>query len=440
MANFILLLLCIVVHLTPKVAPQCNPINLPPYGIYLRGPCPTYTGSICYIGCEPNFDLLGSCFRICGNNGSWSGVPVSCIRSSIQCPRLDLSGGVQLISGCQNMAGFQCDFGCPAGTLSGPRSIYCQITGQWSAQVPSCQAGQVTTQPTYGCYQLYPPQNGFFTAGVCSTNVGSNCQVTCDQGYLISGTNPIQCLSSGWSAPVPQCLETYRPTCPSLPLPLNGNYLGTCTTFAQPGQTCTFNCNTGYQLTGQATLSCGPTGAWSPAVPPRCDSFSCTVMNPPVNGQISGQCIPGVAGEQCSFNCFPGYRLVGNAVLTCQSNGQWSGQPPTCEADGCGNLAVPIGGFWETGGSITLTPCPGTPGATCTLICSQGYVLQGQATTSCQSTGSVYQWAPQVGTCYRTSATVNSGSDKLIRSSALEREETTAKPKKFCIKRKTNKG
>ena len=97
-----------------------------------------------------------------------------------------------------------------------------------------------------------------------------------------------------------------------------GNNYGTCNNQAIPGQTCTFTCDPGYQLTGSGALTCGATGSWNPPTPPSCNRYSCPVQNPPVNGQISGQCIPGIVNEVCNFNCFPGYRRVGNQAITCQ--------------------------------------------------------------------------------------------------------------------------
>ena len=30
------------------------------------------------------------------------------------------------------------------------------------------------------------------------------------------------------------------------------------------------------------------------------------------------------------FGCYPGYTLRGNEEISCQDNGEWSGEPPTC--------------------------------------------------------------------------------------------------------------
>ncbi|KAI1278733.1 E-selectin [Halotydeus destructor] len=345
-----------------------------------------------------------------------------CVNLAVQCPELSLSSNIQLVNGCQNNAGYQCVFRCVTGTLMGPSSIYCQVNGQWSGLVPSCSTPATTGAPP-PCAQLTAPSNGNFI-GTCSPVLGSNCQIQCNQGFNLAGTNSIQCTATGWSAPLPQCIQ--RINCPALSAPLNGGNSGMCAQ-SLPGQTCSFTCNTGFSLSGQATLTCGQAGTWSGQAP-VCIATGCPAQNPPANGQISGQCIPGIANQVCIFNCFPGYRISGNRELTCQG-GQWNGAPPTCVPDGCGTLVVPLGGFFTANGAVTLTPCPGLLGSICNLICSQGYAVQGSTTTRCQQVGNVNQWSPQPGTCIRT------GSAAQVRSRrAVEREGTTRRP--TCVVRK----
>ena len=54
-------------------------------------------------------------------------------------------------------------------------------------------------------------------------------------------------------------------TCPSLTSPNNGMIscsLGGNNT-PNPGETCSFTCNTGYELTGSSTRTCQNDGSWS---------------------------------------------------------------------------------------------------------------------------------------------------------------------------------
>ena len=60
------------------------------------------------------------------------------------------------------------------------------------------------------------------------------------------------------------------------------------------------------------------------------DSTKCPSINPPKNGQSSGQCVPGYPGKVCRFNCIPGYKKSGESSINCGLDGRWSQQPPTC--------------------------------------------------------------------------------------------------------------
>ena len=54
-------------------------------------------------------------------------------------------------------------------------------------------------------------------------------------------------------------------SCPSLTAPSNG--MITCSLgddkVASPGETCTYTCNNGYELTGSDTRTCQSDGRWS---------------------------------------------------------------------------------------------------------------------------------------------------------------------------------
>lgn len=38
------------------------------------------------------------------------------------------------------------------------------------------------------------------------------------------------------------------------------------------------------------------------------------------------------SGDVCKFACANGYQMMGDAQLTCTDSGDWSGSPPTCNA------------------------------------------------------------------------------------------------------------
>ena len=36
-------------------------------------------------------------------------------------------------------------------------------------------------------------------------------------------------------------------------------------------------------------------------------------------------------GQNATYSCNPGYKVVGDSILTCQATGVWSGSVPTCQ-------------------------------------------------------------------------------------------------------------
>ena len=61
----------------------------------------------------------------------------------------------------------------------------------------------------------------------------------------------------------------------------------------------------------------------------------CPSLSNPSNGvvEISTLSVGGVA----RYSCLSGYSLVGSSSRTCQSDGSWSGQQPSCKNESCKN-------------------------------------------------------------------------------------------------------
>jgi len=65
----------------------------------------------------------------------------------------------------------------------------------------------------------------------------------------------------------------------------------------------------------------------------RCDDLS--------NGEIalcSGRERVGYEGDTCSFKCNTGYELTGSDTRTCQSDGNWSGTEVICRRGKTGKI------------------------------------------------------------------------------------------------------
>ena len=59
-------------------------------------------------------------------------------------------------------------------------------------------------------------------------------------------------------------------------------------------------------------------------------AVNCGTLTDPANGQVSHTA--GTTYQQiATYNCDPGYTLVGDSTRTCQAIGMWSGSEPTCQ-------------------------------------------------------------------------------------------------------------
>jgi len=59
----------------------------------------------------------------------------------------------------------------------------------------------------------------------------------------------------------------------------------------------------------------------------------CTDLSTPSNGEITcsfGSMGVGYKGDTCSFTCNTGYELTGSDTRNCQSDGSWSGSETMC--------------------------------------------------------------------------------------------------------------
>ena len=57
--------------------------------------------------------------------------------------------------------------------------------------------------------------------------------------------------------------------------------------------------------------------------------INCPVLHCPMHGSMSTN--DSVCNTTVHFGCDDGYFLVGHSNLTCQPNGEWDGNPPSCE-------------------------------------------------------------------------------------------------------------
>ena len=57
--------------------------------------------------------------------------------------------------------------------------------------------------------------------------------------------------------------------------------------------------------------------------------MDCGNLTDPANGQVN-HTTETTFGQAATYSCDPGYILVGDSTRTCQTDGMWSGNDPTC--------------------------------------------------------------------------------------------------------------
>ncbi|XP_078664090.1 E-selectin-like [Branchiostoma floridae x Branchiostoma belcheri] len=232
------------------------------------------------------------------------------------------------------------------------------------------------------CPVTTAPANGFMNG---STHYQEQAQLACDTGYSLIGVSNVICqLDRQWTGSTSATCEAIE--CPSVS-PNANCFLGSSD--PQPwnyGDVVNFWCDSGYNLTGASSITCQVDGTWS-GIPPTCTAIQCPMLTGPANGMVI---YPGsnFFGDVVTFSCDTGYSLVGTSMLTCQADGTWSGDRPTCIVVQCQTISPPLNGmFSPTDGANTYQD-------QLRFACDLAYVLVGAASITCQADGTWSDNAP----------------------------------------------
>ncbi|XP_045154223.1 E-selectin [Echinops telfairi] len=303
----------------------------------------------CAFDCEEGFDLMGAPSLQCTSSGSWDSQRPTCEAVTCGAIRQLQNGSVDCSQAPAGEFTFQssCRFTCDEGfTLQGAAQVECTAQGQWTQQIPTCEALQckALSSPERGHVNCLPSASGSFESG-------SRCEFSCEQGSVLKGSKMLQCGPTGeWDNDRPIC-EAVK--CGAVSQPQSGSV--TCT-HSPAGEftyksSCAFSCGEGFELRGSAQLECTSLGQWTQEAP-SCQAVQCSHLAVPgkINMSCSGE---PVFGTKCTFVCPEGWTLNGSAVLTCGASGHWSGMLPSCEA--AAQSIVPLTVGLSTAGTSLLT-------------------------------------------------------------------------------------
>ena len=344
------------------------------------------TGVVASFRCDRGWRLLGRSEVACLANKTWSSETPTC--EKVKCPNIEIDYG-QLLSKPTDDGFFQygmkTSFLCRDGyELTSNKTLSCEADGRWSGPLPACL--RVTCQPPLIANgQPYSPQSRY--------RFGDRVEVVCNEGYRPSDASlALTCQSDGtWSTNSPSCLIIFCPT-----LVLSSGEVHTVHPDKRQvpgmniyGQTIQFKCNEGYRRNGDDFSVCQANGTWSRNAP-RCEMIKCPQLSI-LNGQVRNARIASLTlGSRVSFECRPGYELIGDSQRVCVRDGEWSGQPAKCIAVECPSPSINNGRV--VGSSPRTQDSRYTVGDTIRFVCYEGYELVGESEMTCQTgrTWSVY--------------------------------------------------
>ncbi|XP_038055058.1 sushi, von Willebrand factor type A, EGF and pentraxin domain-containing protein 1-like [Patiria miniata] len=286
---------------------------------------PTFNDN-CFLRCSqsgyrvdpPSYDFIR-----CLGNGDWSGdsTAFTCIDYEVphftSCP-LDIltyaprgateatvTWTVTATDNSGETPSIACNVQQPATLPVGEHSLRCTATDGAGNQANCDFEVQVKV---HRCRQLNPPFYGDFVAA-CDNSHGSTCQVGCQNGYTLQGSDTATCsrnASTGlmywaWNGQRPSCRIASCPPFSDQLIPLGGGvYPSFCRGPIHPyyGSVCQFYCRNGFDLVGPADhqrLTCLSNGTWDQN--PSTLNVQCRDKVPPtlrvcpgsLSGSMSGQ-------------------------------------------------------------------------------------------------------------------------------------------------------
>uniref|UniRef100_A0A2I3H1L4 Seizure 6-like protein 2 n=1 Tax=Nomascus leucogenys TaxID=61853 RepID=A0A2I3H1L4_NOMLE len=192
-------------------------------------------------------------------------------------------------------------------------------------------------------------------------------------------------------------------TCPELPPPEWGWRTASHGDLIR-GTVLTYQCEPGYELLGSDILTCQWDLSWS-AAPPACQKImTCADPGEIANGHRTASDAGFPVGSHVQYRCLPGYSLEGAAMLTCYSRD--TGTPKW--SDRVPKCALKYEPCLNPGvpenGYQTLYKHHYQAGESLRFFCYEGFELIGEVTITCVP-GHPSQWTSQPPLCKVTQTT-----------------------------------
>ncbi|XP_053340454.1 P-selectin isoform X6 [Clarias gariepinus] len=245
------------------------------------------------------------------------------------------------------------------------------------------------------CGAVRSPEQGFVQCDHVygDFHFNSSCRFHCARGYILQGSERLQCLQLGkWDSDPPECQVV---ECPPIKTTVSGGNL-TCSHPLHTNSynsTCVFLCEEGFELRGSHTTLCDHTGQWTHNLP-TCTAVTCDPLVTPVNGHMTCTDPLGAFSfrSSCAVSCEEGYTLRGENTLTCLNTGTWSAQTPACEVVRCSALSSAPHGSMRCTDPLEQFAYR----SDCQSECDTGFLLRGSNHTECNAQG---KWSHSLPVC-----------------------------------------
>ncbi|XP_055511057.1 C4b-binding protein alpha chain-like isoform X3 [Leucoraja erinacea] len=323
--------------------------------------------------------MVGSADRLCEAQG-WSGQVPNC--DAIKCvapPAIDSGSVSDLLEGDFWEYGMVATYSCHSSyTLIGEKEIACSASGNWSHPPPICKVVK--------CYPPKIPANSKVSSGYgFHFKYGQAIRYTCEVGFAMIGSKMIECSADNKFHPDP-------PTCNLISCDRPSSvYKGRFTPdkdWYDYRDEVTFSCNTGYRMVGRDSSRCGQDGTFHPP-PPRCEKVPCDRPSSVHKGRFTPDKDRYVYGDEVTFSCNTGYRMVGRDSSRCGQDGTFHPPPPRCEAVPCYRPSssnekrfTPDKGWYVYGDEVTFS-------------CNTGYRMVGWGSSRCNQDGTFHPPPPR---------------------------------------------
>ncbi|CAL4133700.1 unnamed protein product [Meganyctiphanes norvegica] len=259
---------------------------------------------------------------------------------------------------------------CAAGTRFDINLSICN-----HAATTPCNIGDYDTIDGYcGSASKESPILDNIISNVTSYVVDDEITWSCNEGYFLEGTATSNCTQEGtWSSSPPRCrrVSCGVPELPDYSVVNGGDFLY--------GGNITYKCRDGYNLQGEAVLTCAANGTWSPYYP-KCVPVTCGPPSLPSHVTaayvIPEHGIKNAFGTSVTFNCVEGYEIMGGKYQICENEGLWVGSEPKCVERLCGLAPVVNNSIVHKNDSVRPQ--------TARYTCLPGYEFIGKDTITCQ--------------------------------------------------------